>query len=53
MKKETKIKIIIFMNTILIAMTLYALLTGRILVTLVGIVCIINGILALKRAKEE
>ncbi|AIJ05251.1 UbiA prenyltransferase [Methanocaldococcus bathoardescens] len=53
MKKETKIRVIILMNLILVALTLFALITGRILVTLVGIVCIINGLLALKRAKEE
>ncbi len=53
MKKETKIRLIILMNAILVALTLFALMTGRILVTLVGIVYIINGLLALKRAKEE
>ncbi|ADC69239.1 UbiA prenyltransferase [Methanocaldococcus sp. FS406-22] len=53
MKKETKIRLIIIMNLILVALTLFALITGRLLVTLVGVVCIINGLLALKRAKEE
>ncbi|HII59853.1 TPA: ubiquinone biosynthesis protein UbiA [Methanocaldococcus jannaschii] len=53
MKKETKINILILMNLIFVALTLLALITGRILVTLVGIICVINGLLALKRVKEE
>jgi hypothetical protein len=53
MKKETKIKILIFMNILIVAMTLWALLKGKILLTLVGIVVLINGLLTLKRAKEE
>ncbi|WP_457612652.1 hypothetical protein [Methanocaldococcus sp.] len=34
MKKETKIKILVLMNAILVALTLFALITGRVVVYL-------------------
>lgn len=52
-EKRNQNKYINFMNLIFVALTLLALITGRILVTLVGIICVINGLLALKRVKEE